>query len=77
MAGTMTLQAQSLTFEPPGPGVWERADMHHPRPVPRDWVDMERTGSMAGFRPWARRCGLLLDHFDVAAAHGFVYYRST
>lgn len=64
-----------IELDPPGPGTWQRDDIHLPRPVPRSYAEVQPAAAAAGFQSFCRRYGLAIDRIDCAFPAGFAYLR--
>jgi pyruvate,water dikinase len=60
-------------FVPPAPGAWELERTHTTRPVSGFMAEAFPRGMMRGFRESTGAYSALLDYFDVAVLHRFVY----
>ena len=65
--------SDTLTFDAPGPGTWERDPVHFPRPVSRYFADTHPPAYLVGTTLMFGHYGLLLDHIQTAYPHGFAY----
>ncbi len=64
-----------LSWDPPGPGVWEHDSTHQQVPFPRLVCALLPAPFTAGSAELTRRYGLPFDHFDVKAVNGWFYMR--
>jgi pyruvate,water dikinase len=62
-----------MTWEAPGPGVWELEQTHFQRPATAYLAEIFPIGFVRGFRHGTARYGLLLDHLQPAYVNGFAY----
>jgi pyruvate,water dikinase len=60
-------------FTPPSPGAWELERTHLTRPVSGFMAEAFPRAMMRGFAEGSRFYGALLDYFDIAVLHRFVY----
>jgi phosphohistidine swiveling domain-containing protein len=65
-----------LTWEPPGPGVWELETVHAQRPATKSLQVAWRQGLAAGFRHGTARYGLMLDYLQPEPVNGFMYMQA-
>lgn len=56
---------QTATWEAPGPGLWQRDDVHGPHAMTRYFATVFNLVFDAGMREAFRSYGLPLDHFDI------------
>ncbi len=66
----------SMSWRPPGPGVWEVEAAHFPKPVPRLGRKELIAGFAKGFAESTARYGLLLDRLQPGVVNDFVYMRA-
>lgn len=65
--------SDALTFDPPGPGTWERDPVHFPRPVSGYFADTHPPAFGAGTSLMFGHYGLLLERMATSYPHGFAY----
>jgi pyruvate,water dikinase len=70
---TTTSGDGAQSFEPPGPGPWNRDPVHFPRPVTRYWAEMHPEPFKVGTGNFARYYGLLIDGLQTQYVNGFAY----
>ena len=70
---TDTQTAGELRFEAPGPGSWEIASVHFPRPVTRYWTQTHPEAFQRGVRDFTSFYGMLIDTLDYVYINGFAY----
>jgi phosphohistidine swiveling domain-containing protein len=70
---TASGRAESLRFDPPGPGSWELDPVHFPRPATRYWMEMHPEPFRRGTHEFAVSYGLLIDALEMAYVNGFAY----
>jgi rifampicin phosphotransferase len=65
--------AETLQFDPPGPGSWDLDTVHFPRPVTRYWAEMHPEPFKRGFREFTQFYGMLIDTLEYRYLDGFAY----
>jgi phosphohistidine swiveling domain-containing protein len=63
----------SLTFEPPGPGSWNRDPVHFPRPVTRYFAETHPAPFARGTAEFMAFYGAPLGGMEMAYPHGYAY----
>jgi pyruvate,water dikinase len=64
---------QALQFDAPGPGSWERDNIHFPRPSTRYWVETHPAAFRRGTTDFARFYGMVIDGLECQYVNGFAY----
>jgi phosphohistidine swiveling domain-containing protein len=69
----MTEEKTTLSYPPPGPGVWELETAHYSRPVCRFTQGPTEEGFGAGFSEGTARYGVMLDRLEPRFVNDFVF----
>src|SRR5687768_15040977 len=72
MRGAMS----EITWEPPGPGVWELETVHAQRPATKTVQMAWSEGLSAGFRYGTARYGVMLVYMQPDAVNSFMYMQA-
>jgi phosphohistidine swiveling domain-containing protein len=65
-----------VTWEAPGPGVWELDAVHAQRPATKILQSVWSSGLSRGFKYGTARYGAMLDYLQPAAVNGFMYMQA-
>ena len=65
-----------ITWEPPGPGVWELETVHAQRPTTKTVQMGWGEGLSAGFRHGTARYGVMLDYLQPDSVNSFMYMQA-
>lgn len=69
-------ETSALSFQPPGPGVWELETVHNPRPACKFTQEPMLEGFGPGFSASTARYGVMLDRIEPAFVNGFTYIQA-
>jgi rifampicin phosphotransferase len=71
--GELSMTAEQMHFDAPGPGSWELDAVHFPRPATAYWAKMHPAPFARGFGELAANYGLPFLTREVAYLNGFMY----